>query len=343
MTAGSNGRVALVTGATGFVGSRLVQRLVADGWAVRACGRRERPAWLPGEAGYHRADLVTGELDAVVEGVTHLFHLAGASSSTSTPEEMQRVNVTGTAHLLEAAARSGVERVLHMSTTSVYGKKVPLPQPVREDVEPHPDPGYAASKWQGEEVARKLADKGLAMTVLRPTTVYGPGAVKLVASTILDAAIERFAGLDAFAVPREPVELRLIHVDDVVAACLHLIDRPDAAGRAFNITSGTYPSSHEVAAVIAAELGMELALSDDDEPGLDHERRAATHQRMLDAGMVGGIMLKRQRIRFLRKTNPNNRVSLEALRATGFEPQVTDLSASIPALIAWYRERRWIL
>lgn len=335
---------ALVTGATGFVGSHLVRALDAAGWTVRACGRRARPGWMGSSVDYRRLDLVSGAgVDGSVDGATHLFHLAGASSSTSTPEEMQRVNVDGTANLLEAAAEAGVERVLHMSTSSVYGKEVALPQPVPEDVQPHPGAGYAASKWEGEEVAVRQAKRGLAVTVVRPTTVYGPGAVKLVASTILDAAIERHAGLTEFAVPRQPVELRLVHVDDVVDACLHLATHADAVGCAFNLTSGTYPSSHDVAEVVARELGLDLVLSDEHDPGLSHDERAATHRRMVEAGMVEGIMFKSKRIRFLRKANPNNRLSLKALRSTGFEPQVTDLSRALPAAIDWYRQRRWII
>lgn len=335
---------ALVTGATGFVGAHLVEALAGAGWQVRAAGRRERPEGLPAMVDYRRADLVGDALDGLVGGVSHVFHLAGASSSVADPPEMQRVNVTGTVRLLEAAATARVRRVVHMSTSSVYGKKVPLPQPVPEDAEPHPGAGYAASKWEGEKAARQVAaERGLDVVVVRPTTVYGPGAVKLLASTILDAAIERFAGLRAFAVPAEPVELRLVHVADVAAACVHLARHPDATGRAFNVTSPAYPTSLEVAGIVAAELGLEVEPTDDPEPGMGYEQRAEAHQRMLAQGMHPGIMLKPERIRFLRKANRNNRLALDALRGTGFEPQVTDLAQSIPESIRWYRKQRWIL
>lgn len=336
---------ALVTGGTGFVGGHLVRTLVEQGRPVRTCGRGPRPDDLPDAVGYHRIDLGGDEpLDPLVDGATTVFHAAGASSSTAEDDaELARTNVTGTEQLLAAAHAAGVQRVVHVSTSSVYGKQVQLPQPVPENVDCHPAPGYAETKWRAEQAAWRFADKDLPVTVLRPVTVYGPAAVKLVASTILDAAIERWAGLDAFAVPAEPTELRLVHVDDVVAACLHLADHPQAPGRAFNLASGVYPDSHEVARPVADGLGMELELSDDPDRGLDFEQRAEVHREMVEAGLVEGIMLKRTRIRLLKKANPNNRLSLEALASTGFSPQVTDVAGGIADAIDWYREQRWIL
>lgn len=334
----------LVTGGTGFLGLHLVDTLRRAGGTVRTCGRATRPPALPTDVEYHQADLTGPEpLDALMQGVDRVVHAAGAASSTATPEEMEAVNVTGTRRLLQAASDAGVERTVYVSTSSVYGKEVALPQPVTEDAECQPGAGYAASKWQAEQVAWELAGQGLPVAVLRPATIFGPGAVKLVASTILDAAIERFAGLETFAVPRQPVEMRLVHVDDVVAACLHLTSAEDTVGRAFNLDSGVYPSSHEVADAVAGALGMDCALSDDPDPGLSYDQRQATHRRMLDAGMRDDILLPKERIRYLNKANRNNRLSLDALAATGFRPAVTDIGAAIAADVDWYTEHRWIL
>lgn len=336
--------VVLVTGGTGFLGSHLVETLRHGGETVRTCGRGPRPPDVHADVDYQQADLAgTASLDGLVEGVDVVVHAAGAASSTATPEEMEEVNVTGTRRLLEAAVEAGVGRVVYVSTSSVYGKKVVLPQPVVEDAECHPGAGYAASKWRAEQAAWELADKGLPVTVLRPATIFGPGAVKLVASTILDAAIERWAGLEAFAVPRRPVEMRLVHVDDVVAACRHLARHDQAPGRAFNLDSGVYPTSHEVAVAVTEALGLDLELSDEDSPGLSHEQRRATRQRMVAAGMREEILLPAERIRYLNKANPNNRLSLEALAGIGFRPAVTDIPAALAASVAWYSEHRWII
>lgn len=337
-------KLVLVTGGTGFLGSHLVNAVRRSGDTVRTCGRGPRPPDLPDDVQYVQTDLVDDHLPtALVDGADLIVHAAGAASSTSTPEEMEAVNVTGTEHLLAAAATAEVRSVVHVSTSSVYGKQVELPQPVVEHAECHPGAGYAASKWQAEQVAWRYASQGLPVAVLRPATIFGPGAVKLVASTILDAAIERWAGLDAFAVPRQPVEMRLVHVDDVVAACLHLTTSEEAAGNAFNLASGVYPTSHEVAAAVADALGMDLELSDDAAPGLPYEQRQATRQQMLEAGMRDAILLPKERIRYLNKANPNNRLSLAALAATGFRPQVTDIPTAIKTDVAWYLQHRWII
>lgn len=336
-------RVALVTGATGFMASHLVPELAARGWRVRASGRRPRPDTLPEEVEYQSVDLVEDELEALTEGVDDVFHLAGASSTRSSDEEMQRTNVVGTERLMEAARKAGLERFCHFSTTAVYGEEVQLPLPVREDVEPHPSRGYGKAKWGAEEVVWRAAEEGVAVVVLRPVSVYGPGAIKLLGSAILDVALERWSGLDRLVVHEEPVEQRLVHVADVVAAAVHLLGCEAAWGRAFNVTSGLYPTSLEVAGILAREFGMELELSSDPDCGPGSEERTEIHGRMLAEGMNDDIVLTEDRFRFMRKSNRNNRLSIDALLGTGFQLTETDFPDSVARNIAWYREHRWIL
>lgn len=344
---GVNGEVpktVLVTGGTGFIGSHLVAALSQQGHHVRTFGRSPRSERLPAEVDYWQFDLDGTQLiDQVMGDVDVLIHAAGASTTTSDAQEMENVNVCGTTQLAQAAYEAGVGRMVYVSTSSVYGTKVPLPQPISENAECHPSPGYGETKLRAEHAVREFGDKGLETAIVRPATVFGPGAVKLVASTILDAAIERYAGLSAFEVPADPVELRLVHIDDVVDACWHLATAPDAAGGVFNLTAGMYPSSHEVGAAVADELGLELTLTDDDDPGLSTERRQQLREQMLAEGMTDDIVLSSERIRFLRKANPNNRLSLDALAATGFSPRITDIPTAVRDSVRWYRARRWIL
>ena len=161
--------------------------------------------------------------------------------------------------------------------------------------------------------------------VVRPVTVYGPGNVKLLASAILDVAIERFAGLDRIAVHSTPIEQRLCHVDDVVAAAIHLATADSAVGRAFNVVLPQYPSSHEVAGMVADAFGLPVELVDDPDGGLAYDARSEAHGRMVEAGMEPRILLSKERFRFLRKANRNNRLSVDALLGTGFEFTQTDL------------------
>ena len=282
-------RRALVTGATGYIASHLIPALVADGWEVLATGRRREPPALPDGVDYASVDLVKDDpwaFSGLMESVTHVFHLAGASSSLSDQEEMERTNVLGTRRILAASKGWPIERFVHMSSTSVYGEEVELPSPVPEDVDRHPSRGYGKAKDGAERVVEEYAARGTPTVVVRPVTVYGPGNVKLLASTILDVAVERFAGLDRIAVAAEPIEQRLVHVDDVVAASIHLATADDAVGRAFNVVLPQYPSSHEVAGMVADAFALPVELVADPDPGLAYEAR--TRRPRPDGGLGHG-------------------------------------------------------
>lgn len=340
-------RSALVTGATGFIASHLVPALVADGWKVRASGRRPRPDALAADAEYRSVDFVDGPEDglrALVDGVTHVFHLAGASSSKSSDEEMRRNNVVATERLFGAIEAAGtVERAVHMSSTSVYGEEVQLPSPVPEDVEAQPSRGYGKAKYETEQVVWRHGAGGLPVVVLRPVSVHGPGAIKLLASAILDVAIERFMGLGTLAVHRHAVEQRLVHIDDLVRATLHLATSDDAPGRAFNIVSGVYPTSHDIAGILAEHFGMTVELDDDPDCGPSYEEREKAWTAMRGQGMADSIILTTERFRFMRKENRNNRLALDNLLGTGFHLRHTDPRREVVADADWYRDQRWIV
>ena len=336
-------RHALLTGATGFIASHLLPALLAEGWTVRACGRRPRPAWFPKEVDYRRVDLTRAdEVAGLFEGVSHLFHLAGASSSTSTDEEMHQGNVVAT-RTLAAAAPAGLERIVHMSSTSVYGEEVQLPVPVTEDVAPTPSRAYGKVKWQAEQELAAAADAGVPVVVVRPVSVFGPGNIKLLGSAVLDTAIEAWSGLASLAVDATPIEQRLVHIDDLVRATLHLAEHEEAAGRAFNVVAEEYPSSHEVAGLLAGAFGLDVELVDDRDCGPSFDRRAAVHAEMLAEGMEPHILLTKKRFRFMGKANRNNRLSVEALLGTGFRFTHGELAPAIVDTIDWYRRHRWVI
>jgi nucleoside-diphosphate-sugar epimerase len=333
---------ALVTGTTGFIAARLVPALLAEGFRVRATGRRPRPDDLPEEVEYQSADLAGDDfrtLGPLCAGVTHVFHLAGASSSKSTQEEMERNNIDATARLLDAAGRGPLERFVHMSSTSIYGEEKQLPLPVREDVEPNASRGYGKAKWGAEREVWARAGSGMPVVVLRPVTVYGPGATKLLASAILDTAIERAAGLPRLAVDAEPMEQRLVHVDDLIAATIHLARSPEAVGRAFNVVDGIYPSSHDVGRVLAGCFGMEVEIGGE---GLDEDRRRRVHEHLVSQGMEPAILFTPDRMRLMSKTNRNNRLSTEAIESTGFRFARTDFAAAVADTVEWYRANGWL-
>jgi UDP-glucose 4-epimerase len=173
-----SGRV-LVTGGAGFIGSHLVDALVAVGRQVRildnfAGGKRSNlnPA----------AELVEGDLrdpatvERAVRDVSAVFHLAALASvprSIERPEETNAVNVEGTLSLFVRAGRAKVRRVIFASSSSVYGDAVEMPK--RETAEPKPLSPYAVSKLAGEHYGRMAsAHFGVEVVSLRFFNVYGP-------------------------------------------------------------------------------------------------------------------------------------------------------------------------
>ena len=164
----------LVTGATGFIGRHLVSCLVNAGHNVRILTRRASP--LPSEW-TGRVEVVTGNLldkhcvQSVVKGMTAVVNLAGVIAD---PVRMREVNVNGARLLAEAAAESGVSRLVHVSSAGVVG--MPITDVVTEDTPCHPLTPYEQSKYEGERaVLTVAAAKGLETVVVRPTTVFGEG------------------------------------------------------------------------------------------------------------------------------------------------------------------------
>ncbi|MDA8392641.1 MAG: NAD(P)-dependent oxidoreductase [Actinomycetota bacterium] len=344
MTTSSSGeRLALVTGASGWLGSQLVPALVGRGWQVRATGRRaEPPRWaVPVE--YRSVDLVEDPLDELCAGVSHVFHLAGASSTRYSVEQMARVNRVGGERLARSALEAGVERMVAVSTTAVYGEKVALPSPVVEDAEPSPSRDYGVTKLAAERAIAAVAQDGLEVAVVRPVTVYGPGNTKLIASAMLDVALERAAGLDTLLVGADAVGLRMVHLDDVVDALVHLATVPGAAGRTFNLTSGIYPDSHQVAGALAEVFGMGLDVAGEWDGVLAPEQR---RQELAAIAAVaprsGSIVFTPERLRFLRRPNVNNVLSIDALASVGFRPSRSDLVPALADTLAWYRREGWL-
>jgi nucleoside-diphosphate-sugar epimerase len=176
----------VVTGAAGFIGSHLCERLVADGHEVvgldsfhpyyaRETKQRNLRELLAGPRfGFVEADLRTAQLGPLIEGSEAVFHeaaMAGLARSWTDFEEYMTCNVLGTQRLVEAAFQAGVKKLVHASTSSIYGRlalgdEESLPRPVSP---------YGATKLCAERLALAYQESfGLPVVVLRYFSVYGP-------------------------------------------------------------------------------------------------------------------------------------------------------------------------
>src|SRR5262245_58740492 len=264
----------LVTGGAGFIGSHVVERLLAEGHRVRvldnfSTGRR---ANLDFARGHRRLQIVRGDvrnLAAVVRavrGVSTVFHQAAMRSvprSVADPLGCNAANVTGTLHVLHAEAMQRKKpRVVYASSSSVYGERPDLPK--REDQPTAPISPYAASKVAGElygSVWSRLF--GVETVGLRYFNVFGP---RQDPTSEYAAVIPRFI---LWGQKGKPLQVHsdgtqsrdFTYIDNVVSANLLAATAPAAAvsGKAYNVGCGSRTSLLEIIASLERLLGRSLA------------------------------------------------------------------------------------
>ena len=253
----------LITGGTGILGSATGRLLADRGHTVRLLDVAPDPAASPP---HDAVEIVQGDVmsfgdlgDAMrdVEVVIHLAYSLGEATNRR-PYAATRLNVEGTATVLESARLSGVARVVLASSVAVYGSDdmyEPGELPLTEDAATRLAPGmplYGAGKLYLErlaEVYRKT--HGLLGVGLRPSPVYGPGGVRGV-SGWLSGVMARAAAGEAVTVDRGDARISLVHVDDVAEQLVRLADLDAAAftDRHFFNTGGDATTMRELAALV---------------------------------------------------------------------------------------------
>ena len=268
------GRKVLVTGAGGFIGSHLTERLVREGHEVRALvrynGRDDRghldrlPAEVRSAIEVHRGDLKDPQaVRKAVEGRSWVFHLGALIAipySYQNPMDVVQTNVVGTAHVLDACRdEPNLERVVLTSTSEVYGtaRRVPID-------ESHPLRGqspYAATKIGSDALGESYHRAfGLPVAILRPFNTFGPrqsarAIIPTVISQALARPVVRLGSLD----PRRD----LTYVDDTVSGFLAIAACDAAIGRVVNIGRGDDVTIGELVERIAARLGRPIRVEAD--------------------------------------------------------------------------------
>ena len=252
---------ALVTGAAGFVGANLTRRLLIEGHevhlAVRPGSRKWRIEGLLEDVPIHEVDLVDAEdVARMVRGVRAdwIFHLAahGAYSWQANVEEILRVNVVGTANLLNSATRSGFAAFVHAGTSSEYGVKDHAP---KEDETVEPSSAYAVAKASATMLCRLFArNTGQHVAVLRLYSVFGPWEEP---GRLLPELIMRgLAGELPPLVSREAAH-DFVYVDDAVDAfLLAAASAPVEPGAIFNVGSGVQTTLEDAVAVTRRMLAV---------------------------------------------------------------------------------------
>ncbi|MBU1325341.1 MAG: NAD-dependent 4,6-dehydratase LegB [Alphaproteobacteria bacterium] len=270
-----HGKRILVTGADGFIGSHLVERLVADGHRVRAMvqynslGTR---GWLDraGPGALDGVQFVAGDVrdphgtrDAMrdCEVVLHLAALIAIPYSYSSPDAYVDTNVRGTLNVVQAARELGTERVVVTSTSEVYGTARFVPM-----TEDHPLQGqspYSATKIGADQIALSFhAAFGTPVTVIRPFNVYGP---RQSARAVIPTVITQIAaGADRIRLGALHPTRDFTFVRDTAAAFPALAACDAAVGQVVNVGSEFEISIGDLAALIAEVMGRKVGIEADD-------------------------------------------------------------------------------
>jgi nucleoside-diphosphate-sugar epimerase len=323
----------LVTGGTGFVGSHLVERLVAEGYRVRCLVRRTSSlAWLPAgkvELAYGEAARNEGLREAVT-GAALVFHAAGVTKARR-PEEYHQGNVEGTANLVRALEENGEPgvRLVHVSSLAAVGPS-PDGTPLTEDAVPRPLTHYGRSKLEGERIIERSRVKANAI-IVRPAVVYGPRD-----TDVLKMFRTACRGL-LLRIGREESYVSLVHVADLVEGLLAAARSPYGDARAY-FAANPEPVSWSGFAGVVAELAG---------------RRLRTIRVPLAAAWALGLLAEAGS-RFSAKPSILSREKIRearcrwwvcdtrrARRELGFTAKKS-LREGIAETLEWYRISRWL-
>ena len=251
----------LVTGGAGFIGSHLVDALVALGKEVVVYDRLSTGSEenLPTQVEVTRGDVRDqAQVAESMKGADLVFHLAANANGTRSIDDPRfdfETNAMGTFNVAEAALEAGVNKFVYMSSASVYG--TPRHFPMGEDHPTRPFVPYGASKLAAETLCRAFFDTfGLPLVVARPFCVYGPRENPRLALVEVTRYLSWHLNGKSIPIVGDPDKKTrdFVHVSDVVQGLLLLADRAPV-GEVFNLGSGTEVTMRDLANVIGTVTG----------------------------------------------------------------------------------------
>ncbi len=323
----------LVTGASGFIGSHVVEEIAASGSSVRALVRKSSSlAFLdhPGVELAHGDVTDRDSLDSALSGVQGVVHCAGVTKAFSL-DQYREINRIGTENLLRACCSASHEpsRIVCLSSLAAYGPSL-RGRPVREPDEPHPVSDYGQSKLEGQQAAESFMDR-LSITILIPPAVYGPRDRDIY-------AYFKFAkiGIVPFLGRRERY-LSVIYVKDLARAAVECLFQSKADGGKYLIEDGVIHTWRSLARQISSTMGKRTAaVVIPSSLATLVALMAETHSRITGRPPLLG----RQKMRELMQ--PSWTCTGEHIRRDlGFLPR-HPLANGIEETHSWYRKHHWL-
>ncbi|MBI5954726.1 MAG: NAD-dependent epimerase/dehydratase family protein [Chloroflexi bacterium] len=243
----------LVTGGSGFLGSHLVEALLARGERVRAL---VRPTSKTAHLENLKVELVYGDLDDIqslrtaAQGMDRVYHCAALATDWGDWEAFRAANVRGVRNLLEASLEAGVKKFIHVSTTDVYGH----PDAPVDETAPYRARGwqYGDTKIEGEQLVWDYHRRhNLPVTVVRPATIYGPRSI-----TFVVEVLELLKSGSMVHIGKDGKPAGFAYVTNVVDFLIHVADCEHATGKAYNVTDGSDITWRQYVSRLAQIAGM---------------------------------------------------------------------------------------
>lgn len=246
----------LVTGGTGFTGTALCRRLLAEGHAVTALCRSDGAGGAALRRGgariVHASVTDASAVDACMAGARVVHHLAAAfRDPNASRDHCEHVNVEGTRIVLAAARRHGVRRFVHCSTCGVHGHVEHPPADETAPLRPRDD--YQRSKCRAEALVHAAGDDAMATTVLRPAAIYGPGDRGRYAMLFRRVARGRFPMFGSGRTLYHPV-----FIENLVDAYMLAMQPGRGAGGTYLIADAEYLSIEQLVHRVAAALNVKV-------------------------------------------------------------------------------------
>ena len=337
----------MVTGPGGFIGSYLTPALAQRGDQVIAAGIT-RPDYLKNPDQFPNVRFVSIHLAQpetfapALEGVERVYHTAALFSFFREEKLLHQINAEGTHALGQAAARAGVKEFINWSSGAIYGTAYGN-HPVAESDPPQPNDKYTRSKWAQEQAAFSFNGSQMKVLNLRPGAVYGPGSTYGDASALYLLKRGVLCVIPGF---RDFYSSHL-HVEDMVAAALHLADRPE---------------SYAPQAASPADLAYNVA---DDTPMSAKELLTSAAKLIPNKGLLGFLPIRvpvaavrlvawlSENYAKLRNTTPlveidsidyiaaGHALSNAKLKAAGYALRHPQIASSLADTIAWYEQSNW--
>ncbi|UCD38298.1 MAG: SDR family NAD(P)-dependent oxidoreductase [Fidelibacterota bacterium] len=266
------GKHALVTGAGGFIGSHLVERLVSEGAHAKAMVHYNalgRWGWLDESPAKDDVEVVAGDIcdrDSVrqaMQGVDIVFHLAALIAipySYHAPASYVRTNIEGTLNVLQVSQEMGIERVVHTSTSEVYGTAHYVP--INEE---HPLQGqspYSASKIGADKIAEAYhLSFGVPVVTVRPFNTFGP---RQSARAVIPTIITQSLTAEKIYLGNVHPTRDLNYVANTVDGFLLAASQPGAVGQTINLGVGREISIKDLAQLIAELIGRSIPIESEE-------------------------------------------------------------------------------